>query len=81
MVFLCLFLFVVLDHNTLADMIAFHFDLAAPTWQTAVLFLTSKTSVNRWSGFLAMHYLTVMGGPGDIGMLSVNPSVVETIYS
>ena len=61
-------------------MIALLLDLAAPTWRTLVLFLTSKTSVTRLSGFLALHFFTIMRGSGDIGMLSINLSGVETIY-
>ena len=45
---------------------------------TPVFFLTYKTSVNRRIGFLALGFLTVIEGSGDIGLLSVNISVVET---
>ena len=44
-------------------------------------FLTSQTSVNRQNDFLALQFLTIMGGPGDIGLLSVNISGVYTIYA
>ena len=60
-------------------MIAFRFYLAAPIRRTVVLFFTSKTSVNRRSDFLALRFLTIMGVPGVIGLLSVNLSVLETI--
>ena len=58
-------------------MIALRFDLAAPTCRK--YFFTSKTSVNRRSDFLALHFLTIMGGPGNTGLLSVNISGAETI--
>ena len=60
-------------------MIALRFYLEAHIQRTEVFFLTSKTSVNRRSDFLALHFLTIMGGPGDIGLLSTNISGVDTI--
>ena len=59
-------------------MISLRFDLAAPTQQTAVFFLTPKTSVNRWSDFIALGFLTATEGLGDIELFSVNLSGVET---
>ena len=59
--------------------IDFQFDSEAPTRRTAVLFLTSKILVNRWKDFLAMNFLTIMGGTGDIELLFVNLSGLETI--
>ena len=53
-------------------MIALQFYLAAPTCWTAFLFLTSKNSVNRRSDSIALHFLTIMGGPGDTRLLGVN---------
>ena len=70
-----------IDHNILPAIIDFQFDLLSHTWRTVVLFLTSKTSVNRRSDFLTMVFMTVTEAPGDIGLLSVNLSVVETIYT
>ena len=60
------------------ELIALRFDLEAPIRQTAVLFLTSKTSVNIWSDFLALGFLSFMEGPGDIRLLKVDISEVET---
>ena len=77
MIFVYTFLFGIIYHNILRDLIALIFHLAEPTQKTAVLFLTSKTSVNRRSDFLALHFLTIMEGPGDIGLLSVNQSEVD----
>ena len=62
-------------------MIDLRFDSAAPTRKTAVLFLTYKTLVNRQSDFLALGFMIVTEGPGDILLLSLNLSVVETIYA
>ena len=38
-----------------------------------------QTSVNIESDFLAMNFLKIMGGPGEIGLLSINFLRVETI--
>ena len=60
-------------------MIALRFDLAAPTRQTAVFFFIFKTSVNRRIYFFALHFLTIMGSPVDIELLSLKLLEVETI--
>ena len=62
-------------------MIALRFDLAAPIRRKAVLFLTSKTSVNIRSDFLALGFLTVTVSTCDIGLFSVNISGVDKIAS
>ena len=77
--FFCTFLFWILYHNTLYALIVLRFDSAASTRRTAVFFLKTKTSVNRWSDFLALVFLKVTEGPGDIVLLSVNISGVKTI--
>ena len=61
-------------------MISLRFYLVAPT-RWAAVFFTSKNSVNRRSGFIALHFLEIMVGIGDIGLLSVNLSLMETIDS
>ena len=71
---MCLFLFGILDHNILPALIALRFYLEAPTQWIEVFFLTSKTSVNRQSDLIALHFFTMMVGPGDIELLSVNLS-------
>ena len=77
--FVCTLLFGILGHNTLPYLIDLRFDLSAPTWRVAVFFLTSKNLVNRQRYFLALGFLTVTESLGDIGMLSVNTSGVDTI--
>ena len=59
LVFLRPLLFGILDRNILPAMIALRFDLEGPARQMVVFFLTSKTSVNRWSGFLVLGFLEV----------------------
>ena len=72
-------LFVTLNHNMLPDLIALYFDSVELNIWTAVFVLKSDYSKNGRSDFLALGFLTVTNGPGDIGLLSVNPSVVETM--
>ena len=62
-------------------MIDSYFYLAASTQHTSAFFLTSKTSVNIRSYFIALVFLTIMGDPGDIGLLYVDVSEVEIIDS
>ena len=45
----------------------------------AVFFFTYNMLVKRHSDFLALGFLSVGGFMGDLGLLSVNPSGVETI--
>ena len=66
-------------HGVVPYLIALRFDLEAPTQQVAVLFFTSKMLVKRHSDFLAFGFLTGVDIMVYTGMLSVNPSVVETI--
>ena len=65
------------QHTTCSDCLMLWF--SSTYRQTSVFFLTSKISVNRQSGFLALHFLTIIGGPGDIGLLYINLSELETI--
>ena len=55
------------------------FDLEDPTRQVAVFFFMSYMVVKRHSDFLALSFLTDVDVMGDMGLLSVNPSVVEVI--
>ena len=55
--------------------------LAEPNLRTEVFSLTSKNSVNLWGGFLALGFLIVTYGPGDIVLFSVTTSWVDTIYT
>ena len=59
-------------------MIALRFYLASPIQRTALLFLTSKTSVDIWSDFFSLGFMTVKESPGDIGLLLVNLLGVDT---
>ena len=72
-------LFSIIYHIILLALVALIFDLEVPTRRTAAFFLTSKTSVNRWSGFLALRFLRVKYGPNNIGMLSVTIAGLDTI--
>ena len=71
--------FGILHHNIFPALIHFCFDTAEPTQRLAVLFLTSNTSWNKQSGFIALEFLTVTEGLGDIVLLPVHISIVETI--
>ena len=51
----------------------------AQTLRTAVLVLTSNVYKNWKSGFIALGFFTVTYWIGGIGLLSVNPSGVDTI--
>ena len=62
-------------------LIDFRFDLETPTQQVAVLFFTSNMLLKRHSDFLALDLLTGVGIMGDLGLLLVNPSEVETIVA
>ena len=66
-------------HGVFPNLIALRLDLAAQTQRVVVFFFTSKTLVNIHSYFQALCLLTGDDVLGDIGILSVNPSVVETI--
>ena len=68
-----------LDQKVLPEMIDLHFDLASLHLWTALLFLTLNYS-KKWQGnFLALGFFTVTYWLGDIELLSVTPSGVETI--
>ena len=60
-------------HNILPATIASAFDSAAPYWQTEVFSRTSKNSLNLRSNLFVLGFFTVTNGPGEIGLLSVNP--------
>ena len=60
-------------------LIALRFDLAAPTLQVVVLFFTSNMLVKSHSSFLALGLLTGVYVMGDMVLLLVHPSGVETI--
>ena len=79
--FVCYFLFCILEHNLLPSMIDLNLNLSALNPQIAVFCLTSKTSENWQSDFLALVFLTITDGPGDNGLLSVSTSGVDTIYA
>ena len=55
------------------------FDLAAPNRWVAVFFFKSIILVKRHSDFLALSLLNGVGAMGDLGLLLVNLSGVETI--
>ena len=67
------------DHNALPDLIALQFDLASLNLQTSALCLTSNVSKNWQSDFLALGFLVGSDCLGYIGLLSVQPSGVETV--
>ena len=71
--------FLILDHNIIPDLIVLRFDLAAHNRWKAVLGLTSNVSGNLWRDFLTLCCFTGTYGPDEIGLLSVNPSVVDTM--
>ena len=75
----CPCLFGLLDHSMLSALIFLRSDFTVTNLRTEVLFLTSNNSVNWYSYFLALGFLRVADGPGDIGLLSINPSVMETM--
>ena len=60
-------------------LIALRFDLAALTRRIAILFFISNMLMKRHSDFSALGLLSVGGVMGDLGLLLVNPSRVETI--
>ena len=79
MIFECLCLFGLLNHNILPAMIAVHFDSVAHNIRTEVLILMSNASEKWWSDFIALGFLKITDWLGDIVLLSVNPSLLETI--
>ena len=54
-------------------------DFAATKRRLAVVGLTDNMFVNKHSDFLALVFLTVVDGIGILGLLSVNPSGVDSI--
>ena len=72
--------FGLLAHNILPALIAFRFGLEESTRRTAVLFLKSKTSVNRWSGFLALGFQTFTEGLGNISVLDTISASRISLY-
>ena len=68
-------------HNILPDPIAWCFDLAAQKLRAAVSGFTSHVYKNYWSVFIVVWFFTVTYCLGDIVLLSVNPSGVETIHA
>ena len=73
--------FAIFDHNTLPVFIALRFVLVAPILQIEVLCLTSNFFANLRSDFLVLIFLLDTYVLGVIGLLSVHPSGVETIYA
>ena len=67
------------SHGVVPYVIAFRFDLVAPTRSLAVFFLTSNMLLKGYSDFLALGLLSVGGVMVDMGVLLVNHSGVETI--
>ena len=65
-------------HGAVPYLIALHFDLTYQTLRAAVFFFTSNMLVKRNSDFPALGFFTGVGVMGDLGLLSVNPSEVET---
>ena len=65
------------QYTICSDCLALGFSCNYPA--DSSFFLTSKTSVNRQSNLIVLHFLTIMGGLGNIGLLSVNLSVVDTM--
>ena len=57
----------------------FRVDFEATNRRLAVLGLTSNMFVNKHSDFLALGFLTGVDVIGELGILSVTPSVVNTI--
>ena len=68
-----------ISHGVVIDLIALRFDLAAPTWRIAVFFFMYNMLVKIHSDFLALGFLTGVTVMVYMGLLSVNPSGVETI--
>ena len=54
-------------------------DFAATKRRLAVVGLTSNIFVNKHSDFLALGFLTGVGVIWTLGLLSVNPSGVDSI--
>ena len=79
MIFECPFLFVLLVHRLLPNLMALRFDFSVPTRRFDVFFLTSNMLVKRHSDFLALYFLTVVWVIGKLGLSSVISSGVETI--
>ena len=68
-----------IEHNILPALIALCFYLSAPNLHKSVLCLISNALKNRQIDFLALNYFTVTYFLGDIWLLLVNPSGMETI--
>ena len=66
-------------HGVVPHLIVLRFYLSAPTRQVEGFFFTSKILVTRHSGFLARGFLSGVDFMGDIVLLSVNHSGLETI--
>ena len=77
--FLRTWLFGILDHNWLSDIISLRFDLAAHNLWTEVFVLASNIVGNWRSDFLALGCLVDIYGPYDIGMFPEDPSGVDTM--
>ena len=69
------------SHGLVPALIALRFDLAAPTRPIAFLFFASNMLVKRHSYFLALGFLTGVGVMGNMGLLLVIPSLLETIVA
>ena len=67
--FLCNSLFCIMYHNILPDLTALRSDLEEPNKRMEVFCFTYNSSVNWWSDLLALVFLSVTDGPGDIGLL------------
>ena len=62
-------------------MIFLRFGLAAHNLWKEVFGLMSNVSEHLWSDLLALLCFTGTDGPDEIGLLSVNPSGVDTIVA
>ena len=68
-------------HGVVPDLFALRLNLVAPTRQISVFFFTSNMLVKRHSDFIALGFLTSAGVMGYMGLLLINPSVIDTTAS
>ena len=74
-----LFLFGFNAHSVVPDLFALQFGLKCLNRLIAVLFFTYNMLVKRHSSFLALDSFNAICVMVNLGLLSVNPSGVETI--
>ena len=72
-------LFEIIYHDIFPVLVYFRFYLAAPNLRTSIFCLAFNTSNIFWGGFLTLVLFTSTGVLSDIVLLSVRPSVLESI--